>query len=284
MSEEKKLVSTHQIFIASHRKDFEWLVPCLASVNKFARGFLPPVVNLPKEDVEYMKANLLVACPNVVITTRQSRRSPSPRAPFMDAQVAMMSADTYSTADFIWILGSDSFVTAELRPETFFAKEKPVLLYASYADLQKCHPDCFCWRRGTERALASAVSLEFMRRLPLVYHRSTFAGLRQEVVNKHSLFVPTFTEYVYRMDEIYKDTSESNWLGEWAWQKERGKYEWEDVGCSSLHGAPLKKFPNPVITFWSHGGLDRPTDLIFEVNGKPVKGRTPREVMKEVLK
>lgn len=279
MSEIKK----HQIFIASCCKDYEWVCLCLRSLRKFALGFEPPIVCVPEGDVAWMRAGLIEAHSQVIIRTRHARKSSSTRAPFMDAQLAMMSADLYSDADYIWILGSDSFVTAPLHVEDFMCNNLPIFFYASYETLKACHPDCFVWKRGTERALGVTCQNEFMRRLPVVFHRSTFLGLRSAVAGAHAGFVPTFSEYVYRMDEIYSDTSETNWLGEWAWNEERSKYVWEDVGCGTLQGKPYKDFVNPVVTFWSHGGLDKPVDLEFEIDGKSIKGRTPRAVMKEVL-
>jgi hypothetical protein len=271
-----------QIFIASYRNDLEWLRLSLISQKKFCKGFLPPVVNIPIGDVEWMTASLRDAHPEVIITTRHVRKNHGLRSEFMSAQIAMMRADEYCPeAEFIFLLGSESVVSSEMTPEMFFKGERPAMLVSKYSDLEKCHPDSLVWRPGTTRYLGWEPGYEFMRRLPCVYPRKVFAPFREYVGTRSPWHV--FDDAIYRWDEIYRDTSEQNLLGAYAYQNFRDKLEWVDVGCASIGHGPLKEWPNPVVTFWSHGGLDKPCDLKFELNGKSIFGRTPRSVLKEIL-
>lgn len=271
----------HQIFIASYRGDVQWLQCCLASIKKYAVGFLPPVVNIPSEDVEFMEPVLRAAHESVLITTRYVRKNFGLRSEFMSAQIAMMRADEYCPeADFIFLLGSESVATGELTPEMYFLDAKPVMLISKYADLETCHPDCLCWRPGTERYLGWKPDYEFMRRLPCVYPRKIYEPFREHVAVRSPWKL--FDEAIYRWDEIYKDTSEQNLLGAYAHNFFHDKYSWVDVGCLTL-GQEATSQANPVVTFWSHGGLDRPCDLRFSFRGESVFGKTPREIIRSVL-
>jgi hypothetical protein len=271
-----------QIFIATYRNDYDWVRCSLASIKKFSSGFLPPVVNVPLEDFEWMKKGLLEVCPDVVITTRFVRKNAGIRCGFMSAQIAMMRADEYCPeADFIFLIGSESFAVAPFTPEMYFKGSRPAMLVSRYSDLEKCHPDCLCWRPGTERLLGWKPELECMRRLPCVYPKEIYTEFREFVASRSPFM--TFDDTIYRWDEIHRDTSEQNLLGAFAHKYFNGLYEWVDVGCSSLLQATLPEWPNPIATFWSHGGLDRPIDLVFNSNGVSVHGRTPRQVIKEVM-
>lgn len=276
---------THQFFIASYAKDREWLEALLKSLRRFTppKGFMAPVVSVPEEDADAMRTGIFQAFPDALITTRRPRRGVGLRDAFISAQIGMMTADVYCEADYVWLLGSDCLCTGPFEIEDFFWEGLPVMCVSEYSRLKECHPDALCWRPGTARALGFEPMLETMRRLPIVYHRSTFPAMRADIEKRHALFTPTFEDYVYRMDAIDRATSESNWLGAYAHKHQSELYWWHDVGCSSLLQSPLSRLPNPFVSFWSHGGFDRPIDLKFEIGGKPITGRMPRGVIAQVL-
>ncbi len=273
----------HQVFIASHVADFQFLGPCLKSLEKFSEGFLPTVVAMPSEDLEQFR-EICRADGGPSVPGKEhaqiKRRSTRAGQDKMAAQIAMLRADEFCPeADYIWILGSDSFCTGPLRPGPFFKDGKPAMLYGRYDDLARCHSDSFCWKPGTEFLLGCSSEFETMRRLPLVYPRALFGMLRTHVRAVHG----SFDEALYARDASHHDVSESNLLGTYAHRYVPEMFHWENIGCKTLYGAPLPEWPNPVCTFWSHGGLDKPSDLLFEHDGKPLIGKTPREIIASVL-
>ena len=278
---------TCQFFTASYVKDLDFLEASLRSIEKYARGFLCPVVNIPAEDDAAMRDRILCACADTIITHRDEREARGPRAKFMAAQIAMLRADQYTTGDYIFLLGSESIATGPVTTDIYFRWDLPELMFSFYSDLELCHRDCFVWREGTKRALGFEPVADFMRRLPCVYPRALYADLRAHVEARFSQTVPTdFDQVIYTLDHVYQSISEQNLLGQFAYSDSRwfmDKFYWVNAGCRTLHHAPWSEYPNPFATFWSHGGLDRPCDLEFELDGKSIFGRTPRDVIQQVL-
>lgn len=275
-----------QIFISSYKNDFEWLKYALVSIQKFSSGFLAPVVNVPQEDfgdaLEYF-AGLQA------FFTARSTVIGDKRRQFLSAQIAMMEADKYCLdAEYIFQIGSDTMFCGSFTPEMYFTQGAdgmyPVMCYAPYHNLKICHPDSLCWKPGTERVMGAPTRLEFMRRLPLVYRPQTLKGLRNFVVATH--WGATFQEAITKLDDL-DNISEANLIGSYAYTHEWGYYDWVNVGCEEVSRKKLLGFPNPVVQFWSHGGLDRPMpeDIYPEgiLAGQNLKGRTPRSVIDEVL-
>lgn len=274
---------THQVLIASYQKDFIWLGPCLASLNKFSNGFLPPVISVAPDDAvgaheivnrHYPEATVRVHCDERGKTKGNLR-----------AQLSMMNGDKLCpAADYIWLVGSDCIVHSEFSPEPFFRDGLPVMLVNSYEHLFKFVPRaCILpWQDGVERSLGFRPDFEYMRRLPLMYPRDLFRMTREAVSARHAC---DFTDYVY---EVHSKTdkgersdssnfSESNLLGAYAHKYEPGMFYWYNLDTQ------YNPIPNPLIQFWSHGGLDTVADVRFDYPGGNTFGKTPRAVITELM-
>lgn len=277
---------THQVLIASYRKDFIWLGPCLASLNKFCNGFLPPVISVAPDDYlgacevvkkHYPDATVVVDCDPRGVEKGNLR-----------AQLSMMHGDKLCpAADYIWLVGSDCIVHSEFSPEPFFRDGKPVMLVNTYEHLLKYVPRaCILpWQQGVEGALGFSPNYEYMRRLPLMYPRGLFRMTREAVCARHAC---EFSDYVYEeSDRVFNgdrsersdssNFSESNLLGAYAHKYKPGMFEWMDID----HQPNI--IPNPMIQFWSHGGLDKECDVRFDYAGGNTFGKTPRAVITEIL-
>lgn len=264
----------HQPLIASYKRDFEWLFHFLRSFSLKANGFAPPVVVVPSSDVAEATKMTAEACPGTIVRPydvpeRHRRRV---WAPFMRAQVAMMSGDVHCPgADFVWLWGSDCFVSGDLNPADQFVGDKPVMPYSTYAHLAEGHPACLCWRAGTASALGWVPDNEFMRRLPLIYPAPLYPEVRRHLAGGSDDF-GAFEDRVFAAGER-KDFSESNVLGAYAWQYMHDAYHWFLVDGFE-YGKLAVKHPTRTIQFWSHGGMDKPCDQHHRFHG-----RTPRDVM-----
>jgi len=279
----------HQVLISSYKKDFIWLGPCLASLRKFSKGFLPPVVSVAPDDYlgacevtrkYYPEVNVVVDCDTRGLLKGNLR-----------AQLSMMHSDVLCPrADYIWLVGSDCIVHSEFSPEPFFHDGKPVMLTNSYEHLLKYVPRaCIIpWQDGVEQALGFRPTHEYMRRLPLMYHRRLFKDTREAVEARHAC---AFTDYVYDIHHtVYNSDrtertersdasnfSESNLLGAYADRFFPGAFHWV---CLDYQPNTI---PNPMIQFWSHGGLDMECDVRFDYSGGNTFGKTPRAVITEIL-
>ena len=268
----------NQILICSYAKDFEWLMFCLESLNKYAKGFLPPVVCVAQEDVTGARITIEQFCPDAILKVFDGK----PGQGFMRAQIAMMRGDELCPdADNIFFLGSDCIATDTFEPGPYLAPDgRPAVLYTLYPTLKDCHADALPWKAGVERVLQIIPPAEYMRRLPSVFPRTIFAPMRAMVSKIHNR---PFDEYIYLGDLPYRDTSEANILGAYAHRFMPETCLWVDIATQGLYGCQVNGWPTVIAQFWSHGGLDRPVDCCFEYRGKSVVGRTARDIINEIL-
>ena len=270
---------TSQVFIASYAKDFCWLIHCLGSLKRFASGFLHPVVCVASEDYDGAVRIVAQSYPEARVVIRDGREGQG----FMRAQIAMMRADELCPeADFIFLLGSDCLATCRFTPVEYFTTDgKPAMLFSSYESLKSVHSDTFPWQTGVNRILGFKPVNEYMRRLPIVYPRALFPAMRSFIAVRHG---KDFDDFIYSDDVLNLNTSESNLLGAYAHRYMPSLYYWVDIAEAGMHGVQVKGWPNVVCQFWSHGGLDLPTDRTFHYGfGKMTIGRTPREIINEIL-
>ena len=267
---------THQILIASYTRDFMWLAPNLKSLKKFSRGFLPPVISVDGEDL-FEARKLVARCyPEATVVQKDGRRGQG----FMRAQISMMQGDILCpNADFTYLVGSDCIFWKEFSPEMYFRNEKPVMLYNTRTDFGPGGP--IRWIDSTAQILGFPVDSEYMRRLPLVYPKGLFAPMRKHVEVTHGL---GFEDYIYQRNAQGGPVSESNIMGAFAWEEMHDIYHWMNaVDTNEEYVKYRAENPDPIAQFWSHGGLNLPTKAVTVINGKCIAGRSPKDVIREVL-
>jgi len=247
----------HQILIASYRKDFEFLFWNLKSIAKFGTGFLCPVIAVTEEDRDAAEDVTKRAKIGVV----KIWQGPG----FGRAQDAMMNGDTLCPeADYYWLLGSDCFATASFSPADFCGADgKPIMLWATWEHMQRYASPAMVWKAGVEKAFGWDSQGEFMRRLPLAYPTKMLSPMREFIAKRHNT---SFQAYVWHEVNRTRNFSESNVMGEWAWRHAQDAYNWINI-----EQRPQPWPVNPVLQFWSHGGMDRVT----------YNGKSPRQVIKE---
>jgi hypothetical protein len=188
-----------------------------------------------------------------------------------------MTCDLVCTGDIVHLLGSDCFIKGLYTPDPFMREGKPVMLYNTYAEIEKCHAAACWWRRGTLHALGWMPQNEYMRRLPILYPREVYPAVRDFVSYRHGM---SWESYVASRADA-KDHSESNILGEYAHRFLPNLYYWDNID-GERYGSAMVDYPSPVIQFWSHGGLDHPCDCRYSYVGGSTFGKTPRQIMDEV--
>lgn len=263
----------HQPLIASYKRDFEWLFHFLTSFRLKAKGFAPPVVVVPSSDAAEATKLTAEACPGTIVRSHDvpERHKALKTAPFMRAQVAMMAGDVHCPdADYVWLWGSDCFVTGPLVPGQLFEGGLPVMFHSTYRHLKNGYQGSFCWLRKTTEALGWLPESEYMRRLPLIYPRQLYAPVRHHVARSDRF--EAFEDYVYAAGEG-GGFSESNVLGAYAARRMPGLYHWVCVD-GFAYGDNAVRYPSNTVQFWSHGGIRHPCDEHHRFSG-----RTPLEVM-----
>lgn len=276
---------THQILIASYKKDFEFLYWNLVTLQRFMRGFLPPVISVSSDDAAECRQIVRRAYPKAEVWVQDG----PPGLGNLRAQISMMLGDKLcGNAGYIWLVGSDCVVSGDFSPEPFFRNGKPVMLVNSYDKLLQYAPGIEPWRVGTTNALGFIPQFEYMRRLPLIYPTGLFEPMRRHIETLHEM---PFDKYVYGVGAYAQrsnrsdaaNVSESNIMGAFADRFMHDAYEW--VNLDEDYEGEMSRLPNPMIQFWSHGGLDTPADVRFAYgDGQNTFEKTPRQVIKEILR
>lgn len=264
---------THGFFISSYQKDFKWLRPCLFSLAKFARGFNPPTVCVESHEVTEATRICAQVNPEARVVIKEGRRGQG----MVRAMIAMMSCDKLAPDnDVSWLLGSDCIAYREFTPDMYCVDGKPVMLWNTYKEIASP------WGADTSRILGFDCPWETMRRLPLGYPKELFPKVRAHV---EFIAKQPFEDFLYYFGKGGNQISESNIMGGYAMKFMPEIYTW-------LHASPSApeyvKYRTPdsdsIAQFWSFGGFDRPAETsVNYAPGKNTAGRTPREVITDVL-
>lgn len=261
-----------QCFTASYHGDSEWYRLSLMSMKKFCVGFLPPVVCVSKSDESMFQKIRDEVYPDAIVAVLDGDG-------VARAQVSMLSCDLFCPeADWIVLMGSDCIVGSEMRPEVYFQDGKPVMLYNSYAHLLRHHAGVAGWKTGTERILRMKVEFEYMRRVPTLYSPEIYRATRTHIEKIHKA---PFGKFITDQQNKFKDVSEANILGAYAWEHFKDAYVFENM--DNRYDELMAKYPNPSLQFWSRAGVDHPCDQHYKYVGGDTFGKTPRKVIKEIL-
>lgn len=255
------------IFIVSYAKDAEWLWYCLASIEKFASGFLEVVVAIPMGDElahkphwERFKG----------IKWHGYEEAPAPLG-MLDHMVRKCSADTFCKGDLIAHVDADCVFIKPVTPADYMHDGKPVLLMEPFSLLRVAHAGRYGWKKVVDAAIGGQVRFETMCRHPAVHWRKTYEATRHVIEGYTS---KEFRDYVLSCKPDYpQGFAEFPTLGAIALRHFRSKYHFIDV---SRHPRP----ENFLLQAHSHSGLD--TDYDYNEQGIAFKGH-PRKFYTEVL-
>ncbi len=264
---------THQIFTASYHGDAQWYRFSLQSMKKFCVGFLPPVVCVSKADEAQFRAICDEVYPETTVAVLDG-------SGVSRAQVAMLRVDEMCpSADILWLMGSDCTVSSEMRPEPFLHTDgRPVMLYNTYHHLLQHAPGVMPWKIGTERILGFKTPVESMRRVPTLATPELYRRTREHIEKLHGKLFDKFIVEDYKQ---HKNTSETNIIGSYAWEFMRDAFHWENM--DHRYEEVMRKYPNPVLQWWSHAGVDAVCDRDMKYPGGSTLRKRPRQVIKEIL-
>jgi hypothetical protein len=234
---------TTDIFICTYWKDAGWLEYCLRSVEKFAKGFRQTIVVYPIRD----EGTLKPLCDKFPFVLAVPVDEPEGRGhEFQNA--VKTSCDTFSDADYFLHIDSDCLFTEEASPPDYMTDGVCDIVYAPYSELLNSHGGSVVpWEKITTRALGVEVSIETMRRFPMMYPRWLYKWTRDRVAEVNHRPFMDYAMLAVPIPPGWRGYSEFNALGCSAFYFHRDKFYFYATRNT------LK--PAKVTQFWSHSGL-----------------------------
>jgi hypothetical protein len=223
--------SVVDLFVRSYYKDFRWLRYCLASIEKFCRGFRRVVLVVPQSSVERLRFSGLTGFEAVACRDYADD--------YLGQQVTKVYADTLTDADYICHVDSDCVFRRRVQPKDLLEDGKVRIMITP----QRYVPARAPWRRVTERFLRCEVAFDFMRRQPLTFPRWLYPALRTRGESLHGV---TLEEYI--LSQPARGFSEFNALGAFAHRHHHDAISWE-LNESPDYDESYCRW------FWSWGGI-----------------------------
>jgi hypothetical protein len=190
------------IFIKSYYKDFKMLNYCLKSIEKYLTGYNKIVIVIPKKDYQIYQSIVHTDLPIELHVVEEYGDG------YLYQQFIKMTAYKYCDSQFIMYVDSDCIFDKHINIENLVSNGQSEILYTHYSKVD----EAICWKQCTERFMNDVVEFEFMRRLPLIYHRETLETI-------HNL-EPNLESVVMNSGRF----SEFNALGAWAFVHQKDKY------------------------------------------------------------
>ncbi len=215
-------MKTLDIMIKSHKPDFWLLALALATIKKNVTGYTNLILLIPEADKEHFDTRNLPERTLVHYVNDYGNG-------WLRQQVFKLQAYNYCYSEFILFTDSDAMFCNPVNLQDIVADGKPEILYTNYNEL----PDAIIWKPYVEAFIREPVQYEFMRRLPLTYHRATLVAISE--------YEPDIENIIMRSDRY----SEFNIMGVYAWKFERDKYKF-------LNTNDWKYIPPMASQVWSH--------------------------------
>lgn len=245
------------LFIASYRRDFQYLKHCVRSINKNCRGFHQVVIQIPDTDWEDFTDFIGPETMSqkeinyVVIAGKEW-----PERGMLWHMREIVHADQHCrNADFIGHFDSDAIFTEPVTPETFIKEGKPYLQYERFESIGRRHPGVLQWQRNAQACLPFPIHYESMRGLPHFYEINTYEKARELMVQHTGMSVD---DWIGKGPNKYpQEFCEHVTLGNVAIHCFHEDYELIDM---ALQANPDRS-RWPVVQLWSHGAIDKPQNI-----------------------
>lgn len=194
------------VFIKTHKPDFWLLQLALRTFSKNVSGYKHLRILVPEKDKHDFDTRIL---PRRTFIHYVEDKEPG----YLYQQVCKLNAHKICDAAFILFTDSDAFWPKPIDLRSMLNGGKPEILYTDYNKL----PDAMIWKEPTEKLIGAPIPFEYMRRLPLMYHRSTLEGLHSKI--------PNIDDIVMSSERF----SEFNLIGAYAARFENDKYTWTNT-------------------------------------------------------
>lgn len=197
---------TIDIFIKSYHKDYWLLQLALKTISRNVTGYNNLILLIPDHEKELFDTRNMPDRTLIYYVKEEG-------IGYLWQQVCKLNAHKYSNADYILFSDSDNFFHKPLDLQSLLVDGKPEILYTDYKDVG----DGIIWKDPTEKFIKKPVQYEFMRRLPLMYWRTTLIDI--------STFAPDLQKTILSSERF----SEFNCMGAYAFNFEQDKYRFVDT-------------------------------------------------------
>lgn len=213
---------TIDLFYKSYHKDFNLLYYSLASIKKNITGYNEIHIVVPNHERHLFDYRYM---PERTIVHLEQEYGDG----YLMQQYRKITAHKYCNAPLILFADSDLIFDKPLDLTKVVKDNKPEILYTHYDKVG----DAKCWQDCTSRFMNERQEFEFMRRLPLIYHRSTLEAISAMPIN--------LEEYILNSGRF----SEFNVIGAYAFRHQREQYNFVNTD-DWTYVAPMG------IQLWSH--------------------------------
>lgn len=245
-----------EIFYVSFGRDIGFLKYSLQSAKKYAKGFGGITVAVPESE-----RGLYAWVKNAKVVYFNEEHGKG----MLHQQIIKCRADGFCPeAACILHMDADTMFWRDCSPADFFRDGKPILVRERYADLR--NPNRLHWQRAVEVCAGFKPEYETMVRQGALHIREVYAKARR-MVEAH--VGKSFDEYVLSCSPNFPQTfAEFPLLGAVAIRNFRDRYTCEDydwrrdarecgIPESTSFQFIYRKQRDPIVEFWSHGGIDR---------------------------
>lgn len=221
---------TVDVLYVSYAKDLEWFKWSLKVLQKNLTGYRHIIVVVHKDNMPLFEP--IGAERNISVWEAHSS---SITNGYYWQQWVKMNAPSYTDAEYILHIDSDTFIGRPTDVMDYFVEGRPAWMWSYYTDFKDPVP----WQAPTEFATGMKCDREFMQAQPFVIHRGSYppvvAGMH-DTLERASRSGSRFSEY--------------NVLGRLAWEFEHDKYHWVDRNRD-----PWPKGYHATRQFWSHAPI-----------------------------
>lgn len=248
--------STADIFIKTYPPDWPWFTYCHTSCLKFATGFrrIYVVAGAPNHEGMQLRKPVgtgpdWIETPTEIDFTMEYGMAEPSADGYLIQQVVKLYADQYTDADFILFMDSDCIFTVPVTPKTYFTDGKVNWMITPYTKTDTP------WQPMIEKFLGRPVEWETMRRHPQMIPRWLLQAMREFCEKQHNM---PLDKYV--MSQPYREFSEFNALGAFAYYFHPDKFNWINT-----ERVPAEQWPRlTVLQKYSHDGLTPAIETEFE--------------------
>ncbi len=198
--------SSIDLFVKTYRKDFWIFSISLETIKRNVTGYKNLIILVPERDKEFFETRYLPERSLVFYVADEGEG-------YLRQQHYKMTANKYSSADYIMYSDSDILFNNPLDVSKIVKDNKPEVLYTSWDKVGQA----VCWKAPTEAFIGEPVAAERMRRNNQCIHRSTLEGIEK--------FAPDLEQTIMSSHSF----SEFNAIMAYAYKYENEKYTWIDT-------------------------------------------------------
>jgi FkbM family methyltransferase len=251
------------VFIKTYKPDLKWLEWSLRFLNKNWKTESEFVICSPNDCADAVKGmtELLGHEIHLACIDQWGEKG------YLHQQYMKMQADVYCSGDFITFIDSDAMLVMPTDLDRDLCVDgKPIIWYTHYS---KIHTP---WQRIVSKIMSLQPQHEYMRCMPITYHRSTLKGCREHLEKMHGMILET----------LIRDSSigwtEFNVMGFYAKVFQPDLYTWKSTDEMFLQENKEHHWHDRVRQF--HNVIDwheRTASFLADLYGEPIKESPIRE-------